>query len=107
MAAIVSSQNAKAAWPQGLPGGRAKARDMTQRAMAHAAATVLIGAIGAALAQLAAEILSLPAPIAITAITLIAATLRHPLRWRLRPQPGHWHGLAETRAASTGKPARI
>ena len=106
MAAIVSSQNAKAAWPEGVAGVRAKARDIVQRAMAYAAATVLICAVGVALAQLAAEIISLPAPIAATAITLIAATLLHSLRGHLRPQPGHWHGQAVTRPASAGKPAR-
>jgi hypothetical protein len=107
MAAIVSRQNAKAPWSEGAAGIRAKARDMVQRAMGYAAATVLICAIGAALAQLVTEILSFPAPIAVTAITLMAAALLRSLRWHLRPHQGHWHGLTGTRTASSGKPARI
>ena len=49
----------------------------------------MIGAIGATLLQLLAQILSLPAPIAITLFTLIAATLLHSLRRHRRARAGH------------------
>jgi hypothetical protein len=99
MTAIVIRDNAKATWLAGLAGVRPKARDMIQRAMARAAATILICAVAAALAQLAAELLSFPAPIAVTAMTLMAAALLHPLCRRLRtparrrPDPGNPHNL--------------
>jgi hypothetical protein len=80
MAAIVIGENAKATWLTGMTGLRAKARRMVQQVMAYAAATVLIGAVGAALVQLVAQILSFPVPIAITAITLIAVALLNSLR---------------------------
>jgi len=84
MAGIVvsrnASRNAKVTWLAGIAGVCAKARDMVRRALGYAAATALICAAGAALAQLVAEILSFPAPIAITAITLIAVALLHSLR---------------------------
>jgi hypothetical protein len=85
MAAIVIiSGNAKAARLAGVAGLRAKAREMVQRGMAYAAATVLVCAVGAALLRLAAEILSFPAPIAVTAMTLMAAALLNSLRRHLR-----------------------
>lgn len=96
MAAIVFSQNAKARWLTGVAGVRAKARDMAQRAMSWAAATVLICAVVAALVQLAAEILSFPAPLAVTGITLMAVALLHSLRRHLRTQPGRRYGLEGT-----------
>ena len=43
-----------------------------------------VGAIGAALLQLVAQILSFPTPIAVTGITLIAVTLLNSVRRRLR-----------------------
>jgi hypothetical protein len=81
LAAIVirDNANAKATWLTGLAGVRATACDMAQRAMAWAAAAILICAVAAALVQLAAELLSFPAPIAITAMTLMAAALLHSL----------------------------
>jgi membrane protein implicated in regulation of membrane protease activity len=83
MAAIVIRQNAKAAWLIGIAGLRAKAPEMLRRAMNCAAATVLACAVGAALLQLVAELLSFPAPIAVTAITVMAAALLNSLRrWR-------------------------
>ena len=84
MAAIVIRENAKAAWLTGIAGLRAKAREMLKRGMACAAATVLVCAVGAALLQLVAQILSFPTPIAVTAITLIAAALLNSLRRHMR-----------------------
>jgi membrane protein implicated in regulation of membrane protease activity len=97
MAAIVirDNANAKATWLTSLAGVRATARDMTQRAMAWAAATILICAVAAALVQLMAELLSFPAPIAVTGMTLMAAALLHSLCRHLRrpasrrPGPGN------------------
>jgi hypothetical protein len=84
MAAIVIRKNAKATWFAGLAGARAKACKMGKRGLAYAAATAMICAIGAALLQLVAQILSFPTPIAVTAITLIAVTLLNSLRRHLR-----------------------
>ena len=92
MAAIVIRDNAKATWLTGLAAVRAKARDMVHRAMANAAATIMICAAGAALLQLTAQILSLPAPIAVTAITLMAAALLNSLRRHLQTQARHRSG---------------
>jgi len=95
MAAIVVSRHAKATWLTGVAGVCAKAREMVRRALGYAAATVLICAVGAALAELVAEILSFPAPIAITAITLIAVALLHSLRRHLCTRPSrHPHAGA-------------
>ena len=99
MTAILIGDTAKATWPAGLAGVRPKARDMAQRAMACAAATILICAVAAALAQLAAELLSFPAPIAVTAMTLMAAALLDSLCRQLRtparrrPGPRNPHSL--------------
>ena len=92
MAAIVIRENAKAAGLAGRADGRAAARGMARRAMDCAAATVLACAVGAALFQLVAELVSFPAPIAVTAITVMAAALLNSLRRHIRTQPGHWHG---------------
>jgi hypothetical protein len=86
MAAIVIRENAKAAWLAGLAGVRAQARDMLRWALDCAAATVLACGVGAALLQLVAELLSFPAPIAVTAITAIAAALLNSLRRHIRTQ---------------------
>jgi hypothetical protein len=92
MAVIVIRNNAKATWLTGMAGACAKACDVFRRAMAFAAAAIMICAAGAAVLQLAAEILSLPAPIAVSAITLMAAallsSLRRHLRTHPRPRPG-------------------
>ena len=99
MAATVIRDNATATWLTGLADVRAKAYDMGQRAMACAAATILICAVAAALVQLAAELLSFPAPIAVTAMTLMAAALLTSLcRHRRAPArhrsgPGNPHSL--------------
>jgi hypothetical protein len=106
MAAIVIRENAKATWLTGIAGLPAKAREMVQRGMAFAAATVLICAVGAALVQLVAEILSFATPIAVTAIALIAGTLLNSLRRHLRTRAGYRHGPG-TRMAPSDKPARI
>jgi hypothetical protein len=92
MTVIVISENAKAAWLTGIAGVRAKPREMVRRAIDCAAAAVLACAVGGALLQLAAELLSFPAPIAVTAITLIAAALLNSLRRRTRTQWGRWSG---------------
>jgi len=84
MATIVIRQNGKAIWLTGLASLRAKACRIIRRAMAYAAATVLICAAGAALLQLVVQILAFPAPIAATAITLLAAALLNSLRRHLR-----------------------
>jgi membrane protein implicated in regulation of membrane protease activity len=91
MAAIVIRQNAKAAWLTGIAGVQAKTPEMLRRAMDCAAATVLACAVGAALLQLVAELLSFPAPVAVTAITVMAAALLNSLR-RWRSSGGHRPG---------------
>jgi hypothetical protein len=93
MSAIVVSHNAKAPWLSGVAGLCTQVRDMARRALGYAAATVLICAVGAAVAQLVIEILSFPAPIASTAITLIAVALVNSPRQHLDTQPGHGYGL--------------
>jgi len=104
MAAIAIRDNAKAAWLTGIAGVRAKAREMVRRALDCAAATVLACAVGAALFQLVAELVSFPAPMAVTAITVIAAALLNSLRRHIRTQPGT--GTARgTHIASSDKSA--
>jgi len=98
MAAIVIRENAKATWLTGIAGMRAKAREMVRRAMDFTAATVLGCAVGAALLQLVAEFLSFPAPIAVTAITVVAAALLNSLRRHIRIQSGHWYGPGNPRS---------
>jgi hypothetical protein len=75
MAAIVIRQHTKAAWLAGRAGRRAATCGMARRAMDYAAATVLACAVAAALLQLVAELASFPAPVAVTAITVLAAVL--------------------------------
>jgi hypothetical protein len=87
MAAIVIRDNTKATWLSGLARVRAKAYHMVQRATACAAATILICAVAAALVQLAAELVSFPVPIAVTAMTLMAAALLNSLHRHLRIPP--------------------
>jgi len=103
MAAVVIRDNAKAISLTGLAGVRAKTYHMVQRAMACAAATVLICAVAAALVQLAAELLSLPAPIMVTAMTLMAAALLNSLcRHRI---PGACRQLVFYRLPRVGRRA--
>jgi len=99
MAAIIITNNTTETWLSGLAGVRAKACEMGQRALACAAATILICAVAAALVQLAAELLSFPVPIAVTAMTLMAAALLVSLRRHQRTSahrrsgPGNPHSL--------------
>ncbi len=67
---------------------------MAQRATAYVAAAVLACAVGAALLQLAAQILSFSAPIAVTGLTVMAAALLNSLRRHLRTQARHRYGPA-------------
>lgn len=92
MTAIVLRDNAKATCLAGLAGVRQKACDMVQRAMFCVAAMILVCAIVAAVAQLAAELVSFPAPIAITAMTLMAAALLDSLCRHLRTPARHRSG---------------
>jgi biotin transporter BioY len=94
MAVIVIRGNARAAWLTGLASWYARARDMARRALACAAAAVMICAVGAALLQLAAEIVSFPAPIAVVGITVITAALLHALSRCLRARARHRDGAA-------------
>jgi hypothetical protein len=89
MAAIVIRANAKAAC---LAGGRAAARGMVRRAMDCAAATVLACAVAVALLQLIAELVSFPAPVAVTAVTVMAAALLNSLHRHIRTHPRHSYG---------------
>jgi len=93
MTAIVIRDDAGATWPTGLAGVRVRACDMVQRAMACAAATIMVCAVGVALLQLVAEILSFPVPIAVPVITLMVATLLNSLRRHLRARARHRSGL--------------
>jgi hypothetical protein len=92
MAAIIIRGNARPTWLTGLASVRATGCGMAQRAMACAAAAVMACAIGAALVQLADQILSFPAPIAVTGLTVMAAavltSLHRHLRARARPGYG-------------------
>ena len=88
MAAIVIRGHTKAIWLTGLASLRAKASGAVRRAMAWAAAAVMVGAVGAALLQLVAQILSLSAPIAVTGITVMAVVLLNSLRRHLRTRAG-------------------
>jgi len=92
MAAIILRASAKATWPGARAGMPAQARDMVQRVIAGAAATIMICAVGVALVQLVAEILSFPAPIAVTGVTLMALALLKSLRRRLRIRAANWSG---------------
>ena len=72
---------------------------MLSRGLFCAAAAVMVCAIGAALLQLAILILSFSAPLAITAITLVAAVVLRSLRRRMRASsrsrfgPRNPHGI--------------
>jgi hypothetical protein len=88
MAAIVIKGNAKPTGLARIARLRAKACGMVQRAMAYAAVAVMVCAAGAALLQLAVQMLSFPAPIAVTGITAIAAILLNSLRRYLRSRAG-------------------
>lgn len=106
MAAIVIKGNAKPTGLADIADLRTKACGMVQRAMAYTAAAVLVCASGAALLQLAMQMLSFPAPIAVTGITVMAAVLLNSLGRYLRTQAGHRYDPG-IRMVSSGKPARI
>ena len=92
MAAIVIRENAKAIWLPSVASVRAKAGDTVRRAMDYAAAAVMICAVGAALLQLAVQLASFPAPVAVTAFTLIAVALSRSLCRHRCARARHWHG---------------
>ena len=92
MTVIVIRQNAKATWLPGMAGVRAKAGRMVRRAVDYAAAAAMICAVGAALLQLAAQIASFPAPVAVAAFTLMAGALLRSLRWHRRSRARLRHG---------------
>jgi hypothetical protein len=99
MAAIVISENAKAAGLNRRAGGRAMARGIVRRAMDCMATTVVGCAVGAALLQLVAELASFPAPLAVTAITVMAAALLNSLSRHIRTRPRHWYGPGNPHSA--------
>ena len=80
MAVIVIRGNAKATGLTGLASLRSRASGVVRRAIACAAAAVMVCAVGAALLQLVDQMLSFPAPIAVTGITVMAAALVKALR---------------------------
>lgn len=80
MAAIVIRGSASAAWLTGLTSLRARAWGMARRAADYAAAAVMVCAVGAVLLQLAAQILSFPAPLAVTGMTVMTAAVLNLLR---------------------------
>ncbi|HYB16871.1 MAG TPA: hypothetical protein VEF71_15545 [Streptosporangiaceae bacterium] len=97
MAVIVTRGNARVTWLTGLASLRSRACGMARRAAACAATAILVCAVGAALLQLAAQILSLSAPIAVTGLTVMAAALLNSLRRHLRAQASRRHGPANPR----------
>ena len=97
MVVSVIRGNARVTWLTGLASLRSRACGMARRAVACAAAAILVCAVGAALLQLAAQILSLPAPIAVTGLTVLAAALLGSLRRHLRAQAGRRPGPANPR----------
>ena len=72
---------------------------MLSRGLFCAAAAVMVRAIGAALLQLAILVFSFSAPLAITAITLVAVVVLRSLRRRMRASsrnrfgPRNPHGI--------------
>ena len=102
MAVIVIRGNAKATRLTGLASLRATVSGVVRRAMACAAAAVMICAVGAALLQLVAQMLSFSAPIAVTGITVVAAALLNSLRRHLRTRVRHRCGPG-ARVASRGR----
>jgi len=96
---VIIRHNPKATSLTGLAGVRATARDMVQRATAYVAAAIMICAVGAALFQLAVQLLSFPAPIAIPGMTLMTAGLLHSLRRHLRTRAGHRSGPGQPHSA--------
>lgn len=104
MAATVIRANAKATGLAGMAGVRTKACGTVQRAMACVATAVMVCAVGAALLQLAAQMLSFPAPIAVTGIAVMAVALLHSLRRHLRTRAGHPCGPRTARRPAVSPP---
>ena len=104
MAAIMFSANARETWLAGLVKVRAKAYRKAQRAMECAAATILICAVGAALAELAAQIFSICVPAGAAALAVLAAALLRSLR---RARTARTGADRVTRGASGRKSRRI
>jgi len=84
MAVMAVRGNAKATALTGLARVRARASGGVRRTIACAAVAVMVCAVGAALLQLVDQMLSFPAPIAVTGITVMAVALVKALRRHLR-----------------------
>ena len=80
MAAIMIGAHARATWRASVAAARAKAYQRAQRGVECAAAAILICAAGAALAELAAEMLSICVPAGAAALTVLAAAVLRSLR---------------------------
>src|ERR1700689_1632928 len=98
MAAIVMRGTARGAGLTGLTSLRARAWEMAQRATGYVAGAVMVCAVGAALLQLAVQILSFSGPIAVTGITVMTAAALNLLRRRV----SHPKTLART---AVGRPS--
>jgi Kef-type K+ transport system membrane component KefB len=94
MAVIVIRGNARAAGLTGLASVCSRAWDMARQAMARAAAAVMICAVGVAVLQLAVEIVSFPAPIAVAGMTVLTAVMLNVLCRCLRARARHRGGPA-------------
>jgi hypothetical protein len=80
MAVIAIRGRARATGLTGSGSWRARVSGTARRAVAFAAAAVMVGAVGAALVQLVGQLLGFPAPVAVIAITAMAAALLNSLR---------------------------
>jgi hypothetical protein len=106
MAAIMIRTHARATWLARLVKVCAKAYQQAQRGMACVAAAILICAVGAALAELAAQLLSISVPAGVAAITVLAAAVLRSLRRARTARTGAGTGPA-TRRVPGRKPRRI
>jgi len=75
VATIVLRPRAGAARPIGRARRGARGQRVAPRAVFGAAAAALVGAVGAVLVQLVAELLSFPAPVAVIGIMVLTAGL--------------------------------
>jgi hypothetical protein len=102
MAVIVIRGRAKGTGSTGPASLRGPVSDVSRRAVAFTAAAVMVGAVGAALLQLVGQLLSFPAPVAVTGITVMAAALLTSLRRQLRRRSrtaDRWPACIKTRPA--------
>jgi hypothetical protein len=106
MAAIMIRTHARATWLARLIKVRAKAYQQARRAMVCVAAAILICAVGAALAELAAQLLSICVPAGVSAVTVLAAAVLRSLRRARTARTGAGSGLV-TRGVPGRKPRRI